>query len=123
MFGQRGPQGPANQGGAGSTAGLPAKQTATASNTFAAAETVTVTPALPGTAVGRPKWLRLQGNVSGVASIQIGNLAVLNAVCVPNQVPDVVQIPPNAFPSPVNSVSVSLTADAAGVLRVVIGFD
>ena len=121
MFGRTGPGMQSRSGS--STGGLPAKQTAVASNTFAAAGNATVTPALPGTAVGIPKWMRLQGNVSGQASIQIGNLAVLTAVCVPNQAPDVVMIPTGAFPNALNSVSVVLTADAAGTLRVVVGFD
>lgn len=116
MFGARNPQA---QGG-GNFQG--ARQTADADNVFAGAGSAVVAPALPGTAVGRPLWMMVVGSVTGKASIQIGNLAVLTAASTPNAPPVVVPFPANAFPNAVNSVSVTLTADGAGTLRVIVGF-
>lgn len=103
-------------------AGSAVKQWASAANTFTAAGTASVSPALPGSGTGRPIKLRASGSVSGQASITIGNTAAIIAPVNPNAGFTEVDIPASAFPSPVGSVTVSVTADGAGTIRAFVGF-
>ncbi len=99
-----------------------AKQSAVAQNTFAAAGTASVTPTLPGGAVGKPYRMRVSGSVAGYATMNIGTQAQVVCLVNPNAPFTEQPIPASAFPSAVGSVPVSLTASGAGVISVAIDF-
>ena len=103
-------------------AGSGVKQWASASNTFAAAGSATVSATLPGNGTGRPIKLRASGSVSGQASILVGNTSTIIAPVNPNAPFTEVEIPASAFAGPVGTVSVTLTADGSGVIRSLVGF-
>ena len=103
-------------------AAIPVKQWAVGSNTFTAAGTATVTPTLPGGAIGRPVKIKASGSVAGYATLNIGTQAQVVVLINPNAAYTEEPIPASAFPSPVGSAPVSVTASGAGVVTVAIGF-
>ena len=101
----------------------PGKQMAVAANTFTGAGSANLTPTLPGGAPGMPRRVRASGSVSGYVTISIGTQAQLVLLVNPNAPFTEIAIPPSAFPGPVNSVPVSVTAAGAGTITVVVVFD
>ena len=97
-------------------------QDASASNTFSASGSTTVSATLPSGSVGIPFRLRVSGSVSGQVSLTYGNNAQIIAPVNPNAPYTEIEIPLSAFPTPLNSVSLTLTADGAGVIRAIISF-
>lgn len=114
-------------GNRSATAGAPAlviSQWASAQVTVTAGSTTatTATVTLPGGQTGYPRVLRVSGSASGQASITFGASAQVIALCNPNAPYSDVRIPPSAFPNPTGAVPVSVIVDAAGTVRVAIGF-
>lgn len=97
-------------------------QDAQAANTFTGAGTIVQTITLPGGAVGTPKTIKGTGSVSGYVTITYGNGAQVLVPVNPNAPFAERPIPPTAFPSKVGSVSVTLGADGAGVIRAIVSF-
>lgn len=98
------------------------KQSATATNTFTAAGTATITPTLPGGASGRPVRIRASGSVAGYVTLNIGTNAQIVVAVNPNAPQQSEAIPASAFPNPVNSVTTSATAAGAGFIVVTVDF-
>lgn len=88
----------------------------------AAAGSQTVNISLPAGQVGRPVKLKAGGAVNALVSISFGNNSDVSAIVNPNAPADVVDIPASGFPSPTNSVAVTLNASAAGYVTISIGF-
>lgn len=99
-----------------------AAQEAVASNTFSAAGSESVSPALPSGSTGKPIYFEISGTVAGYAVLNIGTTAQLVVTNNPAAGPTRKAIPSTAFKGPVNSVPVTLTAAAAGTLTAVVGF-
>lgn len=97
-------------------------QDAAAANTFSAAGSTTVSTTLPSGSVGIPFRLRVSGSVSGAVALTYGNNAQIIAPVNPNAPYTEIEIPLSAFPTPLNSVSLTLTADGAGVIRAIVSF-
>lgn len=102
--------------------GVKPKQWASASYTASAAGSSTLSPQLPGGQVGRPVTLRGSGSVSGQVVLTYGNNAQIIVPVNPNAPFSDAEIPASAFPAPTGQVSVTVTADGAGVIRALIGF-
>ena len=92
------------------------------SNTFTAAGSVSGTAALGNGQVGKPVKIKVSGSVSGQAVITYGNNASKIVPCNPNAPFTEDVIPGSAFPKPTNAVSITLTADGAGVIRAIVTF-
>ena len=92
------------------------------SNTFTAAGSVSGTAALGNGQVGKPVKIKVSGSVSGQALITYGNNASKIVPCNPNAPFTEDVIPASAFPKPTNAVSITLTADGAGVIRAIVTF-
>ena len=99
-----------------------AKQWASAAYTASAAGSSSETATLPSGQTGRPSILRVSGSVSGEVVLTYGNAAQIIAPVNPNAQYTDIQIPASAFPAPTGSVTMTLTADGAGVIRALIGF-
>lgn len=98
------------------------KQWAVAQNTFTAAGSASLSPALSGGQVGKPVEIEVSGSVAGYVTLTFGNNSQIVVLVNPNAPYTVKAIPATAFPSPTNSVSVTATASGAGVITVAIGF-
>ena len=98
------------------------KQWAGNSNTFTAQGNASLTITLPSGQTGKPVIMRGSGSVSGQITLTYGNVAQVIVPINPNAPYSEVVIPPAAFPSPTSSVVVTVTGDAAGVIRCLIGF-
>ena len=92
------------------------------SNTFSAAGSVSGTASLGNGQVGKPVRIKVSGSVSGQAVITYGNNASKIVPCNPNAPFTEDVIPATAFPKPTNAVSITLTADGAGVIRAIVTF-
>ena len=103
-------------------AGVKPKQWASAAYTATAAGSSNLTPQLPGGQVGRPTVLRGSGSVSGQIVLTYGNNAQIVVPVNPNAPFSDAEIPASAFPAPTGQVSVTVTADGAGVIRALVGF-
>lgn len=99
-----------------------AKQWASATYTASAAGSSTETITLPNQQTGRPVMLRGSGSVSGQIVLTYGNAAQIIVPVNPNAPFSESPIPASAFPNPTGSVTVTVTADGAGVIRALIGF-
>lgn len=99
-----------------------AKQWASASYTASGAGTSSETATLPSNQTGKPILLRVSGSVSGQVVLTYGNAAQIIAPVNPNAPYSDIPIPGSAFPAPTGSVTMSLTADGAGVIRALVGF-
>jgi hypothetical protein len=102
--------------------GANAKQWASVAYTATAAGSSSETVTLPGGQVGKPVMLRGSGSVSGQISLVYGNNAEILVPVNPNAPFSETPIPPTAFPAPTGSVTVTVTADGAGVVRALVGF-
>lgn len=100
----------------------PVKLWASASNTFTAAGSASLTPALGAGQIGKPVVIRASGGVSGNVVLTFGNNAEIVVLVNPNAAYTEEVIPATAFPVASNSVSVTANADGAGTIRVAVGF-
>jgi len=99
-----------------------ASQEASTSYTFTAAGSETESASLPQGMVGKPIYIKASGSVSGAVKLTFGNGAQKVVPVNPNAPYNEVAVPASAFPAPTNSVSLTLEADGAGVIRAVVGF-
>lgn len=94
---------------------------ATASST-AAGFTTTATASLPQGAVGRPLRIKAFGIAAGYVQVQIGNAQVVQVPITPNIINETT-IPQNAFPGPVNGITVVIVGFASSVSQAaLVGF-
>lgn len=100
----------------------PVKLWASASNTFTASGSASLTPSLGAGQVGKPVVIRASGSVSGDVTLTFGNNSQVVVLVNPNAPYTEETIPPSAFNVPSNSVSVTANADGAGTIRVAVGF-
>ena len=99
------------------------KQDAVTIVTTTAANTATSgTCTLPGGATGKPVKITASGAVSGYVVINVGTQAQFVLPVNPNAPFTEKAIPATAFPSPVNSVPISVTTTATGSVVVTISF-
>ncbi|MEM3829118.1 MAG: hypothetical protein QXP36_07895 [Conexivisphaerales archaeon] len=98
------------------------EQWASLTNTFSAAGTYSGAASLPAGQTGEPLLIRGSGNVSGMITLTFGNGAQVLVPVNPNAPYTEIPIPKSGFPFPVNSVSLTLTADGAGTIRALVGF-
>lgn len=96
--------------------------TAVATNSTTATATSTVTATLPAGQTGRPRILRASGNQTALSIITYGASAQIHVPVNPNAQYSQDAIPPSAFPSPTNSVPVTVTLYGKGSVLVSIGF-
>ena len=108
-------------GGRATAAGV--KQWADAAYTATAAGSESETVSLPGGQVGKPIMLRGSGSVSGKIVLRYGNNAQIIVPVNPNAPYSETPIPGTAFPNPTGSVTVTITADGAGTIRALVGFN
>jgi hypothetical protein len=95
---------------------------ASVSHTFTAAGSFSATATLANGAVGKPKRVRVSGNVSGEVDIQIQNTQVIVIPVNPNAPFTEVDLPDFAFPKNIGQVALTLVADAAGTIRAIVDF-
>ena len=91
-------------------------------NTFAAAGNFSGSASLPAGQTGEPLLIRGSGSISGMVTLTFGNGAQVLVPVNPNAPYTEIPIPKTGFPFPVNSVSLTLTADGVGVIRALVGF-
>jgi hypothetical protein len=77
---------------------------------------------LPGGATGKPVKITASGAVAGYVVINVGTQAQFVLPVNPNAPFTEKALPSTAFPSPVNSVPISVTTTAAGSVVVTISF-
>jgi hypothetical protein len=102
---------------------LGAKQWGTFVNTFSAAGSQAGTVALSNGQTGKPVVIRASGNVSGQVSLTYGNGSQVIIPVNPNAPYTEEKVPASGFPNPTNAVAVTLTADGAGTIRCLVGFN
>ena len=91
-------------------------------NPTAAASNTSDSVALPNGAVGRPVKIKASGSVAGAVTVNIGNGAQIVVQVNPNAPPTEENIPSQAFPNQVSTVSFEYTTAGAGFLTISVGF-
>ena len=102
--------------------GITSSAVATVSPTATVSTPTDVTVTFPNGTNGIPKQIRASGSVAGSVILQYATGAQLAIPVNPNAPFTVAKIPPSAFPSPVDKVTLQYTASGAGTITIFIDY-